>query len=30
MKLEWHKPQVVEEEIGLEVTSYTSAELDPT
>jgi coenzyme PQQ precursor peptide PqqA len=28
MKLEWHKPHVVEEEVGLEVTSYASAELD--
>jgi coenzyme PQQ precursor peptide PqqA len=28
MKLEWHKPEVVEEEVGLEVTSYASAELD--
>jgi coenzyme PQQ precursor peptide PqqA len=28
MKLEWHKPEVVEEEVGLEVTSYSSAELD--
>jgi coenzyme PQQ precursor peptide PqqA len=28
MKLEWHKPEVVEEEVGLEVTSYTSAELN--
>jgi coenzyme PQQ precursor peptide PqqA len=30
MKLEWYKPQVVEDEVGLEVTSYTSAELDRT
>lgn len=30
MKLEWHKPEVVEEEVGLEVTSYASAELDRT
>jgi coenzyme PQQ precursor peptide PqqA len=28
MKLEWHKPEVVEEDVGLEVTSYASAELD--
>jgi coenzyme PQQ precursor peptide PqqA len=28
MKLEWHKPEVVEEEVGLEVTSYAPAELD--
>jgi coenzyme PQQ precursor peptide PqqA len=28
MKLEWHKPEVKEEEVGLEVTSYASAELD--
>lgn len=28
MKLEWHKPVVVEQEVGLEVTSYASAELD--
>ena len=27
MKLEWHKPVVVEQEVGLEVTSYASAEL---
>jgi coenzyme PQQ precursor peptide PqqA len=27
MKLEWHKPVVVEQEVGLEVTSYQSAEL---
>jgi coenzyme PQQ precursor peptide PqqA len=27
MKLEWHKPVVTEQEIGLEVTSYQSAEL---
>jgi len=30
MKLEWHKPEVVEEEVGLEVTSYAPAELDRT
>jgi coenzyme PQQ precursor peptide PqqA len=29
MKLEWHKPEVTEQEVGLEVTSYASAELDP-
>jgi coenzyme PQQ precursor peptide PqqA len=28
MKLEWHTPRVEEEEVGLEVTSYSSAELD--
>jgi coenzyme PQQ precursor peptide PqqA len=28
MKLEWQQPQVKEEEVGLEVTSYLSAELD--
>lgn len=28
MKLEWHKPEVTEEEVGLEVTSYATAELD--
>jgi coenzyme PQQ precursor peptide PqqA len=28
MKLEWHKPEVVEEQVGLEVTSYLPAELD--
>jgi coenzyme PQQ precursor peptide PqqA len=30
MKLEWHKPEVTEQEVGLEVTSYLSAELDGT
>ena len=30
MKLEWQKPEVTEEEVGLEVTSYASAELDRT
>jgi coenzyme PQQ precursor peptide PqqA len=30
MKLEWHKPEVTEQEVGLEVTSYLSAELDRT
>jgi coenzyme PQQ precursor peptide PqqA len=30
MKLEWNKPVVVEEEVGLEVTSYSPAELDRT
>jgi coenzyme PQQ precursor peptide PqqA len=24
----WHKPEVTEQEIGLEVTSYLPAELD--
>jgi coenzyme PQQ precursor peptide PqqA len=28
MKLEWHKPEVTEQEVGLEVTSYVAAELD--
>ena len=27
MKETWSKPQVVEQEIGLEVTSYASAEV---
>ena len=27
MKLRWHKPVVLEQEVGLEVTSYASAEL---
>jgi coenzyme PQQ precursor peptide PqqA len=30
MKLEWHKPEVTEQEVGLEVTSYLPAELDRT
>ena len=30
MKLEWHKPEVTEQVVGLEVTSYASAELDRT
>ena len=25
---EWHKPEVTEQEVGLEVTSYVSAEVD--
>ncbi len=25
---EWHKPEVTEQEVGLEVTSYLPAELD--
>jgi coenzyme PQQ precursor peptide PqqA len=25
---EWHKPEIAEEEVGLEVTSYLPAELD--
>jgi coenzyme PQQ precursor peptide PqqA len=29
MKLEWELPEVTEEEVGLEVTSYLPAELDP-
>ena len=28
MKLEWNKPVVTEQEVGLEVTSYLPAELD--
>ncbi len=28
MELEWHEPEVVEEEVGLEVASYASAEVD--
>jgi coenzyme PQQ precursor peptide PqqA len=28
MKLQWHKPEIVEQEVGLEVTSYLPAELD--
>jgi coenzyme PQQ precursor peptide PqqA len=27
---EWHKPEVVEEDVGMEVTSYLPAELDKT
>jgi coenzyme PQQ precursor peptide PqqA len=27
MKLEWHKPTVTEQSAGMEVTSYSSAEL---
>ena len=27
MKLEWHQPVVTEQQVGLEVTSYASAEL---
>lgn len=27
MKLVWHKPVVVEQEVGLEVTGYAPAEL---
>lgn len=26
--IEWHKPEVTEQEVGLEVTSYLPAELD--
>ena len=29
MKSEWLKPEVSEQEVGLEVTSYASAEIDP-
>jgi coenzyme PQQ precursor peptide PqqA len=25
---EWHKPEVAEQDVGLEVTSYLSAEMD--
>ena len=25
---EWHKPEVAEQDVGLEVTSYLPAELD--
>ena len=28
MKLEWRKPEVTEQQVGLEVTSYAPAELD--
>jgi coenzyme PQQ precursor peptide PqqA len=28
MKLAWHKPQVEEQQVGLEVTSYAAAEMD--
>jgi coenzyme PQQ precursor peptide PqqA len=27
---EWHKPEVVEQDVGMEVTSYLPAELDKT
>ncbi|HEU0061861.1 MAG TPA: pyrroloquinoline quinone precursor peptide PqqA [Hyphomicrobiaceae bacterium] len=27
---EWHKPEVAEEDVGMEVTSYLPAELDKT
>jgi coenzyme PQQ precursor peptide PqqA len=26
--VEWHKPQITEQEVGLEVTTYLPAELD--
>ena len=29
MKIEWVKPVMVEQDVGLEVTSYASAEIDP-
>jgi coenzyme PQQ precursor peptide PqqA len=29
MKRVWSKPQVVEETVAMEVTSYASAEIDP-
>ena len=28
MKLEWRKPEVTEQEVGLEVTSYLPADID--
>jgi coenzyme PQQ precursor peptide PqqA len=27
---EWHKPEVVEQDVGMEITSYLPAELDKT
>jgi coenzyme PQQ precursor peptide PqqA len=30
MKREWHTPEVAEEQVGLEVTSYVPAVLDRT
>jgi len=30
MKKVWSKPQVTEQEVGLEVTSYLSAEIEAT
>ena len=30
MKKVWNKPQVTEEQVGLEVTSYLPAEMDAT
>jgi len=30
MKKVWNKPQVTEEQVGLEVTSYLPAEVDAT
>ena len=30
MKKVWNKPQVTEEKVGLEVTSYLPAEIDVT
>ena len=27
---EWHKPEVVEQDVGMEVTSYLPAEIDKT
>jgi len=29
MKTQWQTPEVIEQEVGLEVTSYASAEVDP-
>lgn len=29
MKKVWNKPQVTEQEVGLEVTSYLPAEIEP-
>jgi coenzyme PQQ precursor peptide PqqA len=26
--MKWHKPEVIEKEVGLEVTAYSPAELD--
>lgn len=28
LHMEWHKPEVTEQEVGLEVTTYLPAELD--
>ena len=29
MKNQWMTPEVIEQDVGLEVTSYASAEVDP-